>query len=112
MVTSCEMDYRKFVDFVIAVEKLPQCSRPLFFWHIFDLDRAGVLTPLTINYFFRETHAKLVSANLVVPSQEVVMGELFDLIPTSSPLCITQNEFVSAPQVGLFVSLVIDCLAF
>lgn len=112
MMAKSEMDYRKFVDFVIAVEMLPQCSRPTFLWNIIDLRGDGVVTAMTANYFYRETHAKLVSAGLDVPARETVIQEVFDLIPTASPLRITREEFIKSPQAGLFVALLIDCLSF
>ncbi|KPA80579.1 hypothetical protein ABB37_04779 [Leptomonas pyrrhocoris] len=112
LMTRSEMDYRKFVDFVIAVELLPQCSRPHFFWNILDLDGTGVVTPMIVNQFFRETHAKLVAAGLDVPSRETVVQEVFDLVEKAEPLRITRAEFVRSPQAGLFVGLLIDCLSF
>lgn len=112
MMAASEMDYRKFVDFVIAVEMLPQCSRPNFLWNILDIEESGVLTPLVANAFFRETHAKLVQAGLFVPSRETVIQEVFDLIPSVETLRITRDEFVSSPQCGLFAALLIDCLSF
>ncbi|EPY22238.1 protein phosphatase 2 (formerly 2A), regulatory subunit B'' [Strigomonas culicis] len=112
MMPNSEMDYRKFVDFVIAVEMLPQCSRPHFFWNILDMEGVGYLTPMVVNCFFRETYAKLISAGLDVPARETVVQEVFDLVPTAEPLRITREEFLSCPQAGLFASLVIDCLSF
>lgn len=112
LMTRSEMDYRKFVDFVIAVELLPQCSRPHFFWNILDLEGTGVVTPMIVNQFFRETHAKLEAAGLDVPSRETVVQEVFDLIEKAEPLRITRDEFVSSSQAGLFVGLLIDCLSF
>lgn len=112
LMTRSEMDYRKFVDFVIAVELLPQCSRPHFFWNILDMDGCGVLSPMVVNQFFRETHGKLVAAGLDVPSRETVVQEVFDLIEKAEPLRITREEFVRSPQAGLFVALLIDCLSF
>jgi serine/threonine-protein phosphatase 2A regulatory subunit B'' len=112
LMTRSEMDYRKFVDFVIAVELLPQCSRPHFFWNILDLDGTGVVTSMIVNQFFRETHAKLEAAGLDVPSRETVVQEVFDLIEKAEPLRITREEFVRSPQAGLFVGLLIDCLSF
>ncbi|KAK7200289.1 hypothetical protein NESM_000081700 [Novymonas esmeraldas] len=112
LMTRSELDYRKFVDFVIAVELLPQCSRPHFFWTILDVEGAGVLTPMVVNQFFRETHAKLVAAGLDAPSRETVVQEVFDLIEKAEPLRITRDEFMRSPRAGLFVALLIDCLSF
>ncbi|RNF06999.1 protein phosphatase 2 (formerly 2A), regulatory subunit B [Trypanosoma rangeli] len=107
-----ELDFRKFVDFVVAVEFLPSCQKPLFFWNILDIEGSGYLKPVHVNHFFRETHAKLVAAGLEVPSRETVVQEAFDLISTAEPLCISREEFINAPQAGLFVALLIDCLSF
>lgn len=108
-----EMDYKSFVDFVIAVEFLPQCSRPQYFWSIFDLDGTGVLTPMTVLHFFRETYQKLVDAGVEAPPLELVVQELFDIVPTKESLRITRQEFLAAPQsAGLLSALLIDCLSF
>jgi serine/threonine-protein phosphatase 2A regulatory subunit B'' len=108
-----EMDYKSFVDFVIAVEFLPQCSRPRYFWSIFDLEGTGVLTPMNVLHFFRETYQKLVDAGVEAPPLELVIQELFDIVPTKEPLRITRQEFLAAPQsAGLLSALMIDCLAF
>lgn len=107
-----EMDYKSFVDFVIAIEFLPQCHRPLFFWNAFDLECTGVITPMVAMHFFRETYQKLVTAGCEPPPLELVIQELFDVIPTKQPLQITREEFIKSSQCGLFSALLIDCLAF
>ncbi|EPY22761.1 protein phosphatase 2 (formerly 2A), regulatory subunit B'' [Angomonas deanei] len=112
MMSGAEMDFRKFVDFVIAMETLPSCSRPHFFWKILDIEGTGVLTPMIVNSFFRETHAKLLSAGLDIPSRETIVQEVFDLIPTAQPLLVTREEFIQSSQAGLFTALIIDCLSF
>lgn len=110
-----EMDYRKFVDFVIAVEMLPQCSRPRFFWNILDIKEQGYITPMIVNCFFRETFEKVKDA---IPnfqlSPDVVVRELFDMIPSAEPLLITREEFLkcSSQSVGLFIGIIVDCLMF
>lgn len=107
-----EMDFRKFVDFVIAVEMLPQCSRPLFFWNILNIEDTGMLTPMVVNSFFRETHSKVEAVVSTISSKDVVIPELFDMIAPVQPMCITRDEFLAAPQAGLFTSIIIDSLAF
>jgi serine/threonine-protein phosphatase 2A regulatory subunit B'' len=107
-----EMDYKNFVDFVVAVEFLPSCPRPQFFWNILDIREEGVLTPVMMNAFFRETHQKLVSAGVEAPPVEMVVQEVFDIVPSQEPLRITREEFISATQAGLFAAVLVDCLAF
>ena len=107
-----EMSFERFVDFVIAIEFLPNCYRPLLFWNALDYKGEGRITPSTAHSFFKETHAKLLSAGVAAAAMEIILQEVFDIIPTAEPLIITKPEFVTANQCGLFAALLIDCLAF
>jgi serine/threonine-protein phosphatase 2A regulatory subunit B'' len=107
-----EMDYQGFVDFVQAVELLPQCPRPNFFWDIFDIHQEGYLTPMTVNLFFRNVHKKLVDAGVPAPALDLIVPELFEIIETKERLKMTKEEFFKSKENGLFSSLLIDCLSF
>lgn len=57
LIADNEVDCRKFVDFVIVVEMLPQYSRSSLYLNILNIDGTGVLTPMAVNSFFQETHS-------------------------------------------------------
>ena len=107
-----EMSYARFVDFVIAIEFIPNCYRPLFFWNVLDFKGEGRITAATAYSFFKETHKKLISAGVDAASIDVILREIFDIVPSAEPLVITKDEFIHANQCGLFAGLLIDCLAF
>jgi serine/threonine-protein phosphatase 2A regulatory subunit B'' len=107
-----ELDYKKYIDFSVAVESLPLCPNPVFFWRIFDIFDQGYITPLVLNTFFREVHSKLAVNALNPPSIELVVGEVLDLLNGKDPCKITREEFVKSPHVGLVSAILIDCLAY
>ena len=109
---SGEMDYQCFSDFVIAVELLPKCPRPSFFWEILDFKNEGAITPMVVNLFFREVHGKLTSAGYQLPPIETILPEIFDIIPSKESLKITKEEFLNSNCMGLFTSLIIDAASF
>ena len=54
-----EMDYKTFLDFVLAMEnkKTPQSLH--YFWRILDVFHKGAIDTFVINMFFRQVISKL-----------------------------------------------------
>lgn len=54
-----EMDYKTFLDFVLAMEnkKTPQSMH--YFWRILDVFHKGAIDTFVINMFFRQVISKL-----------------------------------------------------
>ena len=54
-----EMDYKTFLDFVLAMEnkKAPQALH--YFWRVLDVFHQGAIDTFVINLFFRQVIAKL-----------------------------------------------------
>ena len=54
-----EMDYKTFLDFVLAMEnkKTPQSLH--YFWGILDVFHKGAIDTFVINMFFRQVISKL-----------------------------------------------------
>ncbi len=47
------MDYKTFLDFVLAMENKKSHQAIQYFWRILDVRRKGGLDTFTINMFFR-----------------------------------------------------------
>merc|ERR1712176_783758 len=48
-----EMDYKTFLDFVLAMENKNSRQAIQYFWKLIDIKHKGWLDGFTINYFFR-----------------------------------------------------------
>ena len=75
-----EMDYKTFLDFVLAMENkhTPQALR--YFWRLLDVQRRGKLGRFAINYFFRDVVTKLRENGFEPPDAADVRDEIFELL--------------------------------
>lgn len=53
-----EMDYKTYLDFVIALENRHEPQSLHYLFRILDLNHQGYLTSFTLNYFFKVILAK------------------------------------------------------
>lgn len=48
-----EMDYKTYLDFVLALENRQEPQSLQYLFRILDFDHQGYLTSFTLNYFFK-----------------------------------------------------------
>ena len=53
------MDYKTFLDFVLAIENKKTSQALQYFWRILDVNNKGDLDTFVINMFFRSVIQKL-----------------------------------------------------
>lgn len=94
----CEMDYKGFVNFLLAVESLSDFSKEalLYFWRILDLDRSGRLSREKIKYFYKDISRCLKNIGYEAPSEESVVLEVFDLLSCNAAEGATLQDMVRA----------------
>lgn len=51
-----EMDYKTYLDFVLALENRQEPQSLQYLFRILDFDHQGYLTSFTLNYFFKVIH--------------------------------------------------------
>jgi serine/threonine-protein phosphatase 2A regulatory subunit B'' len=84
-----EMDYKTFLDFVLAMEnkKTPQAIQ--YFWKILDVYNKGGIDTFVINMFFRNVIEMLENRDKSGFKVDDVKDELWDMIKPEMPKCIT-----------------------
>lgn len=84
-----EMDYKTFLDFVLAMEnkKTPQSIQ--YFWRILDVYNKGGIDTFVINMFFRNVIEMLENRDKSGFKVDDVKDELWDMIKPEMPKCIT-----------------------
>ncbi|KAL9641962.1 hypothetical protein ABK040_004019 [Willaertia magna] len=77
-----KMEYKTFVDFLLAYEnrKTPQSIK--FFFQVLDNTKVGYLTPFVINFYFRDMLRKI-KQNSNVNSNSLVQEEYEDPVKTA-----------------------------
>ena len=107
-----EMDYKTYLDFVLAMEnkKEPQSLQYLF--RILDVRHEGYLSVFALNYFFRAIQEEMRRHGQdPVPFLDV-KDEIFDMVTPADPLKITLADLVSSGKGDTVVSILTDLNEF
>merc|ERR1711988_294673 len=84
-----EMDYKAFLDFVLAMESKSSKQAIQYFWKLIDIHHRGVLDGFVINYFFRAVVRLLQTKKFDVATVDDVKDEIFDMVKCKTPGIIT-----------------------
>jgi len=107
-----EMDYKTFLDFVLAIEnkKTPQALQ--YFWRILDVNNKGAIDTFVINMFFRSIIQKLESKDKTGFHVDDVKDEIFDMAKPKCSFAITLQDLLNCGVGDIIVSMLIDAKAF
>ncbi|EAR97716.2 serine/threonine-protein phosphatase 2A regulatory subunit B subunit gamma (macronuclear) [Tetrahymena thermophila SB210] len=107
-----EIDYKTFLDFVLAMEnkKTPQSLQ--YFFKILDVYHKGAIDTFVLNMFFRPIVQKLEQKDKYGFNVEDVKDEIFDMAKPSVPHAITLQDLINCGQGDIIVSMLIDAKAF
>jgi Ca2+-binding EF-hand superfamily protein len=107
-----EMDYKTFLDFVLAMEnkKTPQAIQ--YFWRILDVYNKGAIDTFVINMFFRSVIQMLENRDKSGFKIDDVKDELWDMAKPELEKAITLKDLQSCGVGDVIVSMLIDAKAF
>jgi Ca2+-binding EF-hand superfamily protein len=108
-----EMDYKTFLDFVLAMDNKHTPESIRYFFKILDIDGVGYLTLHTLHYFFRAVVKRMQElGHEPVDSIEVVSNEIVDMINPSDPNRITIADLIKSNYAATVISMLIDVNGF
>jgi hypothetical protein len=107
-----EMDYRTFLDLVLALENKLTVESMSYFFRILDIDKCGRLTPASIRYFYKDIHETLKSTKYDAPPVANMVVEVFDILSCNDPRGPTFQELVSSGQGHTVISMLLDVNGF
>merc|ERR1712032_1211292 len=107
-----EMDYKTFIDFVLAMENKNSKQAIHYFWKIIDIHHQGRFDGFVISYFFRAIVRLLQNKKVDVANIDDVKDEIFDMVKTTNPGIITLQDLMNCRQGGTVLSMLIDAAAF
>lgn len=109
---SGEMDYKTYLDLVLALENRTEPQSLAFLFRILDLDGKGYLDAFTLNYFFRAIQEQMRVHGAEPVSFQDVKDELFDMVRPKDPEKITLADLLACGQGDTFVSILIEFHGF
>lgn len=75
-----EMDYKTFLDFVLAFENKKTIPSLQYFWRILDVYKKGAIDTFVVNMFFRDVIKKLESKEKFGFHVEDIKDEIWDMV--------------------------------
>ncbi|KAG8224440.1 hypothetical protein J437_LFUL001393 [Ladona fulva] len=107
-----EMDYRTYLDFVLALENRQEPQALHYLFRILDINGKGYLDTFCLNYFFRAIQEQMALHGQEEVSFENIKDEIFDMVKPEDPTKITLQDLLRCGQGDTMVSLLIDLNGF
>jgi serine/threonine-protein phosphatase 2A regulatory subunit B'' len=108
-----EMDYKTFLDFVLAMNHKESPQSLAYFWKILDVDHKGYITLHTLNFFFKAVVQRMQQHE---PNNQVrvedVTNEIFDMVRPTHPYRITLQDLIRSEVGHTVVSILTDVNGF
>ena len=106
------MDYKTYLDFVLALENRREPQALHYFFKILDVKHCGYLNTFAFNYFFRDILKQMEKLNQDLVKFEDVKDEIFDMVRPKDPLRITLDDLINCCNGDTVVSILIDLNGF
>lgn len=106
------MDYKNFLDFVLAMENKKSPQSLQYFWRILDVFHKNAIDTFVINMFFRAVIDKLSQRLQNDYKVDDLKDELFDMAKPSLPHCIQLEDLIKCGVGDIIVKILIDSKGF
>ncbi|KAJ3018910.1 Serine/threonine-protein phosphatase 2A regulatory subunit B'' subunit gamma [Thoreauomyces humboldtii] len=107
-----EMDYRSFLDFVLAMENVQTAESMAYFFRALDIDGNGYLEGTTVMYFFKAVVDKMVSLGHEAIGIRDFKNEIFDMVNPAIEQRITLNDLIKSGVGGTVIKVLSDIEGF
>ncbi|CAB4014291.1 serine threonine- phosphatase 2A regulatory subunit B subunit gamma, partial, partial [Paramuricea clavata] len=90
-----EMDYKTYLDFVLALENRKETQSLQYLFRMLDIQSLGYLNNFAFNYFFREIQMEMQKHGHDPVLFHDIQDEIFDMVKPSDPYKITLQDLVN-----------------
>lgn len=90
-----DMDYKTYLDFVLALENRHEPQSLHYIFRILDIEHKGYLTAFTLQYFFKGIQEQIIAHKAEPVNFEDVKDEIFDMVKSEDPSKITLKDLVN-----------------
>ena len=106
------IDFKQFIDFVLAMENRKHPSSIQFIWRAIDVYHKNAVDTFVINMFYRAVIKKLANRGKEDYRVDDIKDEIWDMISPKNPNYFTLQDVLASPYSDLVLSLLIDAKAF
>jgi len=107
-----EMDFKSFLDFVLAMENRGTLQALQYLWRVLDVNKKNSLGVFEINFFFKSIRQALIDTGHGAVETEDVIDEIFDMVRPQDPERITFQDLVNSNVGETVLWMLVDMEAF
>eukprot|EP00596_Hydrurales_sp_CCMP1899_P007168 CAMPEP_0119047896 /NCGR_PEP_ID=MMETSP1177-20130426/55670_1 /TAXON_ID=2985 /ORGANISM="Ochromonas sp, Strain CCMP1899" /LENGTH=396 /DNA_ID=CAMNT_0007023055 /DNA_START=233 /DNA_END=1423 /DNA_ORIENTATION=+ len=107
-----EMDYKAFLDLLLALEYRATVESMSYFWRVLDLDKSGRLTPAAIKFFYADIYESLKSTGYEAPLVDNIVMEIYDILACNDPKGPSFQDLINSDQGHTVISMLLDVTGF
>uniref|UniRef100_A0A2K5P8S4 Serine/threonine-protein phosphatase 2A regulatory subunit B'' subunit gamma n=1 Tax=Cebus imitator TaxID=2715852 RepID=A0A2K5P8S4_CEBIM len=107
-----EMDYKTYLDFVLALENRKEPAALQYIFKLLDIENKGYLNVFSLNYFFRAIQELMKIHGQDPVSFQDVKDEIFDMVKQKDPLKISLQDLINSNQGDTVTTILIDLNGF
>ena len=109
---SGEMDYKSYLDFVLALENRSEAQALQYIFRILDIKQKGYLDPFDLNFFFRAIQKQLKKyGHEPVPFKDI-QDEIYDMVKPGDPHKIFLVDLIKSGHGETVINILIDLNSF
>ncbi|XP_010788026.1 serine/threonine-protein phosphatase 2A regulatory subunit B'' subunit gamma [Notothenia coriiceps] len=107
-----EMDYKTYLDFVLALENRKEPAALQYIFKLLDMENRGYLNVFSLNFFFRAIQEQMKLHGQEQVTFQDVKDEIYDMVKPKDPYKITLQDLVNSCQGDTVTSILIDLNGF
>lgn len=107
-----EMDYKTYLDFVLAMENRKEPQALQYFFRILDINKEGYLHLFNFHYFFRGILEMPIDCGQELVKFEDIQNEIFDMVKPEVHWKITFKDLLRSGQGETVVNILIELKGF
>lgn len=112
---SSELDYKRYVDVVLAVENRGSFASSKYFFRLLDFEHSGKLTIFDIKYFYTDVRSTLLGMGVDCPNLDNVVREITDMMEATSAEIehgITLQGLLASGHGHIILDMLLDVNSF
>ena len=109
---SGEMDFKSFVELVLAFENRKTAQSLTYFWRVLNVYGKPAIDSFVINMFFKAVSEKLDSQDKGGYKVEDIIDEIFDIAKPKTPQALTLRDLIDCKSGHIIVTMLIDAKGF
>ena len=107
-----EMDYKTFLDLVLALENKSNSQSLVYFWRVLDIEKSGRLSRSVIEYFYKDIYTCLRALGYETPTLEDIIIEINDIVSCDHPIGPCFEDLVRSNQGHTVITMLLDVHGF